>query len=423
MPQRLRAVRVLLLVAGGLAGVVGVACADGAATGAGRADAATARAAIAARELRAHLTDADRSASRAFLAGDVLIGGPGQQYRDAITGAGRALEQLAEVLGAGADSQLLQAIEAELVTYTGLVEQADAAFRAEAAATPPEDVGLGRAYLWYASKMLHEPQGGLLARVDGLVAAQERVLRAGSWWLGAGPLRVFLVVAVGWVGALVGVQLWLARRFRRVLNAPLALATVFAVLTCGWVFAGVGHVQSGFESAQARALGPLLGLWQVRSAVADADGQAAVLGVEAGQCPAGGACAAALVFLEESLAAAMEDTSVARRGLLAAGQPFAEREIVGGLQACGKVRADVRAGAVEQAVNESRRAEPAFSAADVALAEHIQRLDTSWSTQMAAAREVPGLRAGIVVPAALAVLLTAWGFGARLEEYRVRGRQ
>jgi hypothetical protein len=51
----------------------------------------------------------------------------------------------------------LQAIDAEPVTYVGLIEQADATYRVEASRTSSRSAGLGRAYLWYASTMLHEP--------------------------------------------------------------------------------------------------------------------------------------------------------------------------------------------------------------------------------------------------------------------------
>jgi hypothetical protein len=450
-PRQLRLVSGLLLVAGGLVGVFGTVLAVGAAREVARVDTTTARAVIAAQELRACLTDADRAASHAFLASDVLLSGPGQRYRDAIAGAGRALEQLAEVLGAGGDGQALQAIDAELVTYSGLVEQADATFRAEAASgevwsgkvgsgkvesgkvgsgkvgseeVGSEEVGagLGRAYLWYASKMLHEPGEGLLARVDRLVAGQEQTLRAEPWWLGDGPLQVFPVAAVAWIAGLVGAQVWLAGRFRRVLNPPLVLATVCAVLACGWAVAGLSHLQHGTHSAEVDALRPLLTLWQARSAVADADGQVALLGIEATQCPAGAACTTVLASLDESLASAVKGTSAAQRELSTTPQPLPDHDASAVLGAVEKAREAAHAGAVGQVVSQSRQAEPVFSNLDLALADRIQRLDASWTSRLTAAQAVPALRTGILAPAALAVALTAWGFGARLAEYRTGRR-
>lgn len=118
----------------------------------------------------------------------------------------------------------------------------------------------------------------------------------------------------------------------------------------------------------------------------------------------------------------MEEASAVRRELSPTTQLLPGQRIVTVLEAAEKVHTAVHAGAVEQAVNQSRQAQPAFRDLDLALADQIQRLDASWSSQMTSTRDVPALRAGIIAPAALAVLLAAWGFGARLAEYRVRGQ-
>lgn len=420
-PRLLRLVRAGLVASAALLGLAGAVLADGVAAGVEHVDTDTARALVTARQLRAHLTDADRAAAHAFLEDDILLTGPGQRYQDAITGAGRAIEQLAEILGGGAHGQALQAINAQLVTYTGLVEQADATYRAEEAGGSSNGAGLGHAYLWYASTMLHEPDNGLLALVDGLIADSEHAVLARSWWLGPGPLRVYPVAAGALLVALAGVQIWLARRFHRVVNPPLVLATVCSVLACVWTIAGIGHMQHGLDSAETTTLRPLLAGWQLRSAAADADGQGAMAAIQAARCPDDGACRSVLVSVDENLTAAVGDASAARRALpdgFTGSGSDAEGEL---LTAAGRARDHALAGKLAQAGDDSRRAGAAFDTVAANLTGPLRSHDDALAARLADAVDVPGLRPGVLVLAVLTMLLTSWGLGTRLEEYRIWG--
>ena len=132
-------------------------------------------------QARAALSDADRAAWQSFRSGAAQLTGPGQQYQNDLTNASQALQRLAALEPPGsADSMRLQTISGQLVTYQGLVEQADAAYRADIALGAGSKGELGLAYLTYASSALRDPQGGLLASIDQLAGPISRH-SAASW--------------------------------------------------------------------------------------------------------------------------------------------------------------------------------------------------------------------------------------------------
>lgn len=156
--------------------------------------------------------------------GDVqLIGGPGEEYQNQIAAAGQHLAEVAERNAAGdTGSGDIQVVEALLVTYTGLVSQAHVHFRDD------DTSALGTAALVDAATLLEE----LLLRLDRLREAQVGALAEQNdrlWNRPATALLWLLPLAV-LVAALVRAQRFLRRRFRRRLNAPLLLATLFVVL-------------------------------------------------------------------------------------------------------------------------------------------------------------------------------------------------
>ena len=97
-------------------------------------------------EAEAVLSDADRAVWQSLRTGEAQFTGPGQQYEDDITIAEQDFQQVAalEPRG-GAASGVLQTLTGQLVTYQGLVEQADAANRADTALGPASSHDLGYA--------------------------------------------------------------------------------------------------------------------------------------------------------------------------------------------------------------------------------------------------------------------------------------
>jgi hypothetical protein len=149
---------------------------------------------------RTALVEADEAAIRSFQTGEVRLTGPGERYQNQIAVASQSLTQLAQdsVAGEGA-SQTIQLVTGLLVSYVGLIEQADAHYRQDGRSV------LGTADLWYASRLLHMPDGGILAQLDGLREAESRALAAEvtsgrmavGWMAGwIVPLLVFLGLLV-----------------------------------------------------------------------------------------------------------------------------------------------------------------------------------------------------------------------------------
>jgi hypothetical protein len=164
------------------------------------------------------LAAADRAAIEAFPEDSATAALPAElEYKEQIQIAGLNLAQAAEDNAAdGAGLQLAQGL---LVAYTDLIEQAREHYQRR-------DRALGATYLWYASHLLHGG-GGILEVLDGFREQQRSWLRQRfpSTW----PMRA---AAIGWAASLLVLlvllgttQLFLRRRFRRLLNLRLLAAT------------------------------------------------------------------------------------------------------------------------------------------------------------------------------------------------------
>ncbi|MFY1669204.1 hypothetical protein ACN27G_04470 [Plantactinospora sp. WMMB334] len=205
--------------------------------------------------VRTALVRADTAAITSFQSRQAGLAGPGEEYQNQIAAASQSLAQAAEDIGSGdgTSSRQIQLVEGLLVTYVGLVGQADAHYRKSGPG------GLATAYLWYASRLLHSEQG-ILAQLDSLLAAETDALEArlASGWLGPAATLLWLVPALSLLVLLVGTQLFLHRRFRRMVNWGLAAATLLlAVLVAGTSFALVSKAQladAGAELSEVRRL-------------------------------------------------------------------------------------------------------------------------------------------------------------------------
>ena len=280
-----------------------------------------------ATEAHAVLSDADRAAWQSFRSGEAQLTGPGQQYQNDITTAGQDLEQLAALAPSGTAGQQLPTISGQLVNYQGLVEQADAANRADIAVGNASGHDLGYAYLTYSSSAMRNPQGGLLASISGVTAADRQALdqSLGSWW--ASPVLLVLVVAAaGWLlWCILRAQRFLLRRFRRLVSPPLAVAGVLTVVLLAWVLATAVSAESSLGAARGSALPALTQVWQAQSSAVDA--QAAAL--RAGKTPSASGGLNVIATQQASSALTADLTSAQDVGLLPAGIPLLAVAIVG----------------------------------------------------------------------------------------------
>ena len=223
-------------------------------------------------QTRAALSDADRAAWQSFRSGAAQLTGPGQQYQIDLTSAGQALQRLAALQSPGsASSMRLQTISGQLVTYQGLVEQADASYRADIALGTGSKGELGFAYLTYASSALRATQGGLLASIDQLAGPDQQVLRSqlASTWADPVLLVAFAVRALVALASIAVAQAFLRRRFRRAVSLPLLLAALLACGLSAWMVIATLHADAAFAAARATALPKVTGLWQAQTGAAD----------------------------------------------------------------------------------------------------------------------------------------------------------
>jgi hypothetical protein len=239
-------------------------------------------------QARASLSDADRAAWQSFGSGAAQLIGPGQQYQDDITTAGEALQRLGAFEAPDSpDSSLLQTISGQLVNYQGLVEQADAAYRRDVALGAASRQDLGFAYLSYASDAMRNRQGGLLAGVDQLVTADQRALggQLGSPWANPALLLPFAVCAVVAMAGIGAAQLFLQRRFRRMVSLPLLLAAAAVCGLSAWLVIAAWNADSAFAAARGTALPSLTAVWQAQTKAVDTEAAA----LRAGTAPGGSA--------------------------------------------------------------------------------------------------------------------------------------
>ncbi|MCP2164313.1 hypothetical protein [Goodfellowiella coeruleoviolacea] len=167
---------------------------------------------------RTALVAADRAAVESARTSGVRLTGAGAEYRNQIGLASQNLAQAAEDNVAGdSGRQRLGLVEALLAVYTGSVEQAVNS-RQNGAAT------LGAVELWQASHLLHNAHDGILAELDQLRSAQQAAGAATTF-----STLSWAVPATVLAGLLGGTQVYLKRRFRRILSPALLGASLLLV--------------------------------------------------------------------------------------------------------------------------------------------------------------------------------------------------
>lgn len=174
---------------------------------------------LAAREA---LVKADGAAIENFQSGEVRLSGPGLQHLNQLTFASQSLAKVAENNAAGqGSSQRIQLLEGLLESYSGLIGQAHAHF----------GTATGTADLWSASRLLHAGDTPILHELDELLQDQKNALndQIVKSAMTIGTLVVWVVPIVVLFVLLGMTQVLLKRRFRRVINPLLLLATVVLV--------------------------------------------------------------------------------------------------------------------------------------------------------------------------------------------------
>jgi hypothetical protein len=182
---------------------------------------------VGAQELYRSLSDADATASNAFLANGAEPAVLRQRYLDDIARATSALTVALRDADEG-DAARLAVLADQLPVYTGLVETARSYNRL--------GVPLGAAYLREASGLMRNT---LLPAADVVFENAQRRLIAGQREAAGFPW-VVLVLGLVTVGSLVAAQVLVARRSNRVFNRGLVAASLAALILLAWSTTAVG---------------------------------------------------------------------------------------------------------------------------------------------------------------------------------------
>jgi hypothetical protein len=231
---------------------------------------------------RLALVRADAAVIDSFRTPEAQLTGPGEEFQNQMAVAGQGLTQVAEDNVAGEPgSGRLQLVQGLLVTYQGLVGQADVHF------WQPEGEVLGVTDLFNASRLLHGPvvtqqgqplaqSGGILGELDQLTEDQQRALDEQLAASSMTPVAVLVVLVplLGLLGLLLAAQITLRRRFRRQVNPWLLVATAL-LLAMAAIFVRSAVAQHHLEDSRT-TLRQLVADRKLQGSAAEVKGQHAL---------------------------------------------------------------------------------------------------------------------------------------------------
>ena len=185
------------------------------------------------------LAAADAAVTSEFLAAGTAPGEPRARIDDDLAVAAAGLARAAGQTDDPATTDVIVALGTQLPAYAGTVELA----RTNAGRGAPA----AAAELQRASEMMHS---SILPAVETLLGRQAGLLDQAYLRAEIFPVAV-LVLAVALALTTIAVQLWLARQFRRRLNAGMVIAT--GVLAVGALLWGSSTIASGEHLARSHA--------------------------------------------------------------------------------------------------------------------------------------------------------------------------
>jgi len=393
-PARLRLAALVAVLACAVVAVSGL--------GVGLAQADALRSAGAATEqqvrtldVRNDLVAADATATNAFLVGGREPVSQRERYDAWLASASGGLTAVA---GADAgDAALLAPVSTSLAVYSGLVEQARANNR--------QGFPVGAAYLEAASQELRD---GALPGLDDVVAATDS--RVSSAFTTAGRAGLVLLLAGSALVVLVGVQVWLASRTHRRLNAGLVLSTIVLVAATFLLGASLDGGSRAAADVQDGAYADTVDLARAYSLANDAKAAESFTLIKRGSGQA----------YEEAYAANVEEATA----LLGRGSP----DLRARFDAWTGTHAEIRAlddggdwdGAVALATStEADSPNDRFDAFAEAAQEETRAASGAVHADLERAARASQRSAWVaLVAGVLAAAAALWGFSPRLKEYR-----
>jgi hypothetical protein len=236
-PRRLRLLSLGVVVVGVIVGVIGALIFSYLAVSLGRAKADVAQL-IRVQQIQSNLLSADATATNAFLVGGLEPPAQRAAYDQAMSSTSALIADAAQAQPA--DGAALSALNQQVLSYTGAIEQARANNR--------QGLPVGAQYLRNASAQL---RSDALPILDNLVSAN--AARAADE-MKAGVGYVILVISLLALGGMIAAQLWLARRFKRTINVGmLASSIVLLVIVIGTLVV-VQQLRSGLNEISSGSL-------------------------------------------------------------------------------------------------------------------------------------------------------------------------
>ncbi|PXY22265.1 hypothetical protein [Prauserella muralis] len=312
--RRLRLLRGWLLVGVALVAVTSFAAFTGVRDTVETARAQAVPAILGSASAYESLVRANTAAVLALDDGPARLGGSGELAQTQLGVAGQSLAQAGEHNAAGPVSRReLQLVQGLLASYTSWMAQADVRYRSgDESVAAATDV-------WYAAQLLHGSDG-MLAHLSRLRAAQldalDRQLATG--WTHPATVAVWVVPVLVLGAALVAVQLYFRRRFRRTLNPHLLAATglLLAVATLtALTLPAQAQAQAG-----AVQLREDVGAWQQRVQSSTAADRRLVAALVTGRCWSIGCGPAVAEFAATPSGSAPPRASAAEHDLTVAGE-------------------------------------------------------------------------------------------------------
>lgn len=365
---------------------------------------------IQVQDVRVQVVQADSIASNAYLVGGQEAADQRAEYDSRIAAAAAGL--LVAVQGATSlDATELESVNQRLAVYVGLVEQARANNR--------QGFPVGAAYQRQARAVasvlvdsLRTVEQSTRQRVDDSMARAHRA----SWTLIASGLLVLVALVIG--------SWWLALRWRRLVNVPLAVAAVIVVLV---LTVGLGVNGRAVSKAGDAVRGPLSAadlVAQARAAAFDARSSEALTLINRGN----GAAYETEWQLSSSIVAEALAESCTTYGVgcgaLLSYEAYADSHVlVRSLDDAGDWDQAVElatAGSLNTVVQQSGSNPPAdFEAFAVASSDELVEQS---STAAISFDEADGpllvLRWSVVAAGLVVAALAFSGYGRRLREYR-----
>ena len=367
---------------------------------------------VAAQDIYRSLSDADATATGAFLAGGEEPADQRARYENDIAQAESSLAIAVAAREPGdvtAKGSPLATLSAQLSVYTGLVETARA--------NNHQGLPVGAAYQREASNLMRTE---LLPAAQELYRAEVANVSADQDDAGAFPLLEILVGLAG-LGVLVAAQVYLRRRSNRVFNVGLLVATAAVLISLIWVVAATAGVRANVNDSRLESESENV-LAEARIATLTARSDETLTLVARGS---GAAFEEDYVEVNERLAKLLNTASSGGSSGEATEHVLAARRA---WQAWDEVHRDIRAAdgsgdytrAVELAIGPAEDGAAAqFDAVDSGLREAIGLTTNRFNDEVSqASNAVTGTVLGVIVLAVLMAAGSVAGIWQRLKEYR-----